>query len=256
MDADHDRSDEQDVDPIREECALLVMDLLCHDPADDEDAAEEVTTAFNDLPEGSATSDRLASMGLAIADVIRRSAGRGKTVKVDRFEQHVDDRFDGWKGFVATYGSAVAKVYEEAFRAALVVSAGGAIRDELDRLRGEVTEWRNRAAERDADCEHDAVERAEKAEAGLVPSITWEEPNGSNNRCWVARTILGTYSVAFDDGWHASLEDGMPWEWEPENDPRTYSGPSAAQKACDDHHRGEILKAIHGRPAEASRSPT
>jgi hypothetical protein len=65
-----------------------------------------------------------------------------------------------------------------------------------------------------------------------IKPLVWREPDKLSNGCWTADCILGTFSVAFDDGWHACLEDGALWEWEPENDPRSYEGPFAAQAAC------------------------
>mgnify|MGYP001104097693 CR=1 FL=1 len=81
-------------------------------------------------------------------------------------------------------------------------------------------------------CLHDMRASPPSAPAGVkVKPLFWREPDKRSNGCWTADCILGTFSVGFDDGWHASLEDSH-WEWEPENDPRSYEGPSAAQAAC------------------------
>ncbi len=47
-----------------------------------------------------------------------------------------------------------------------------------------------------------------------------------------------------DDGWHACLEDGFVWEWEPTVDPRSYPDECAALAACQGHFDGMILKAL------------
>jgi len=89
----------------------------------------------------------------------------------------------------------------------------------------------------------DEIERLRCATPCIMP-LAWVEPSGSTNGCWVAKTSLGTYSVAFEDGWFATLEDGLKWEWEPEEDPRSYSGPVAAQKACQEHFERTIRSAL------------
>lgn len=78
----------------------------------------------------------------------------------------------------------------------------------------------------------------------LVKRLEWEYPGSHNNLCWTAKTILGTYSVANEDGWYACLEDGMSWEWESPEDPRSYQNESAAQMACQEHFIREISKAL------------
>jgi transcriptional regulator with XRE-family HTH domain len=77
-----------------------------------------------------------------------------------------------------------------------------------------------------------------------VKPLEWEEPCREHNWCWVAKSILGTYSVANDDGWHADLEDGRAWEWEPEDHPRSYFGTSAAKEACQAHFDRTIRAAL------------
>ena len=81
-----------------------------------------------------------------------------------------------------------------------------------------------------------------------IPALDWEDPSSKNNQCWVARTIIGEYWVAFEDGWDAGLEDGPKnWEWEPEYDRRSYEGPHAAMKACQHHYSSALNSAL--RPA-------
>jgi hypothetical protein len=57
----------------------------------------------------------------------------------------------------------------------------------------------------------------------------------SNTHTWQAQSPYGEYSVGFDDGWWGQLIGNIPWEWEPDCDPRTYDGPAAAQAAAQDH---------------------
>jgi len=90
-----------------------------------------------------------------------------------------------------------------------------------------------------------AIERLQARPAGVaVKPLEWLEPSGKTNGCWVAESILGTYSVVFEDGWCAVLEDGFGWEWEPENDPRSYEGPKAAKDACQAHLGTQVLAAL------------
>ena len=102
------------------------------------------------------------------------------------------------------------------------------------------------------------------AEKGVgVKPLEWQEPTQLNNGCWTAKSILGTFSVCFEDGWYACLEDGARWEWEPENDPRCYEGPYAAQAACqtllDTRIRSALLPAsgaVASGGVEGLRAPT
>jgi hypothetical protein len=57
----------------------------------------------------------------------------------------------------------------------------------------------------------------------------------SNTDTWQAQTPYGEYSVGFDDGWWSQLIGSMPWEWDPDCNPRTYCGPDAAKAAAQDH---------------------
>jgi len=88
-------------------------------------------------------------------------------------------------------------------------------------------------------------------EGYVIAPLDWEDPCRSNNRCWVARTVIGTYSVAHEDGWYACLEDGpVSWEWEPDLNPRCYAGPYAAQLACKEHYESILMGALNPlRPA-------
>jgi hypothetical protein len=80
-----------------------------------------------------------------------------------------------------------------------------------------------------------------------VKPLAWREPEKLTN-VWTADSVLGTFSVGFLDGWYACLEDGDRWEWEPENDPRSYDGPYAAQAACQAHFDSRILSALATGP--------
>jgi hypothetical protein len=81
------------------------------------------------------------------------------------------------------------------------------------------------------------------AEVAFKP-LEWSEPARANNGLWIAESIFGTFSVGFDDGWRAGIEDGIQWEWEPENDPRSYEGPFAAQSACQAYLETRIRSAL------------
>lgn len=85
--------------------------------------------------------------------------------------------------------------------------------------------------------------------APAVKPLEWQEPTKGTNGCWTAKCILGTFYVAFDDGWHAGLEDGLHWEWESEEDPRSYHGPLAAQRACQAYLDRCISSALSLQPA-------
>lgn len=90
---------------------------------------------------------------------------------------------------------------------------------------------------------------AEAAEAiAAMPAVTpkvrplvWAERNG----VWCAETIIGEYSVGFDDGWWCELIGPAYWDWEPSEDRRSYCGPSAAMAAAQAHFdaaiRGEVI---------------
>ena len=83
-----------------------------------------------------------------------------------------------------------------------------------------------------------------KGAEDAVKPLEWREPTRANNGLWIAESIFGTFSVGFDDGWHACIEDGIQWEWEPENDPRSYEGPFAAQEACQRYLETRIRSAL------------
>lgn len=89
------------------------------------------------------------------------------------------------------------------------------------------------------------ADEIERLHASARPkALDWDPPSDVSNGCWTAKCILGTYSVVFEDGWSAVLEDGLKWEWEPEEDPRSYSGPYAAQNACQEHFERTIRSAL------------
>lgn len=86
---------------------------------------------------------------------------------------------------------------------------------------------------------------AEDAKPGVrIKPLAWDEIVRTGYTLWTAKSILGTYSVGFDDGWWACLEDGTLWEWNPDVDCRTLSGPSASQRACQAHFEAEIRSAL------------
>ena len=101
-----------------------------------------------------------------------------------------------------------------------------------------------------------AMQAAMPAPAGVrVRKLEWVEPTKLTNGCWSAECELGVFSVAFDDGWHAELNDGRDWEWEPELDPRSYEGPYAAQRACQAYRDARILSAIEDAGAREGAEP-
>ena len=74
-----------------------------------------------------------------------------------------------------------------------------------------------------------------------VNPLVWRQ---NAHGIWYADSILGEYSVGFDDGWWAQADGRDPWEWEPAEDPRRYSGPSAGMAACEAHYQARILSAF------------
>jgi len=66
----------------------------------------------------------------------------------------------------------------------------------------------------------------------------------ANTHTWQSQSPYGEYSVGFDDGWWGQLIGNMPWEWEPDCDPRTYDGPDAAQAAAQDHADAQWLASL------------
>lgn len=87
--------------------------------------------------------------------------------------------------------------------------------------------------------------------------LAWKAPSAGNNSCWTADCILGTYSVVNEDGWHASLEDSVTltqWEWEPDEDRRSFVGEHAAQQACQDHFETQIKSTFGELPSTKART--
>lgn len=78
-----------------------------------------------------------------------------------------------------------------------------------------------------------------------VRQLEWNEPGPRSNYCWTAECIIGTFSVVFEDGWSAMLEDGhKPWQWEPDQDPRSYHGPYVAMSACQEHFVSQVRSVL------------
>jgi len=110
-------------------------------------------------------------------------------------------------------------------------------------------QWGERCPDFDADCaccqvwaEYDALAAAlAVAPKPRVRKLEWKEGGFGD---FTAETIAGTYEVGFDDGWWAQLRDGMGWEWVPEQDPRSYHGPYAAQAAAQADYEQRILSAL------------
>jgi hypothetical protein len=88
-----------------------------------------------------------------------------------------------------------------------------------------------------------------------VVTLEWREAEHIDDHvAWCASSIIGEFVVGFDDGWYATLDD-WKWEWCPDNDPRTYEGPSAGQKACQAYFEGRILSAL-AHPVQPGWRPT
>lgn len=97
------------------------------------------------------------------------------------------------------------------------------------------------------DCWSRAVD-AIAALPGVMPKVrplVWVERNG----VWYAGTIIGEYSVGFDDGWWCELSGPAHWDWEPSEDRRSYCGPSAAKAAAQADYEARILAALTTQPA-------
>ena len=73
-----------------------------------------------------------------------------------------------------------------------------------------------------------------------VKPLVWKEYPS----LWRAETALGVYSVGFEDGWWAQLEGVEFWDWQPEEDPRSYSGPEAGMLACKADYEARICAAL------------
>ena len=78
----------------------------------------------------------------------------------------------------------------------------------------------------------------------MIPNLAWEYV--SQGGYWRSQSALGLYECGFDDGWWAALDGYQYWEWEPEEDPRSYSTEFAAQAAANTHHRATIMAAFTG----------
>lgn len=88
---------------------------------------------------------------------------------------------------------------------------------------------------------HIAALEAKLAERVKVKPLEWVD--GRNCEC-SAETVVGMYEVGFDDGWWAQLEGGVTWDWEPDQDPRSYEGPGAAKAAAQADFDRRILSAL------------
>jgi hypothetical protein len=84
------------------------------------------------------------------------------------------------------------------------------------------------------------------AEAREVKPLEWKEY--PDQGFWRADTVIGEYSVGFDDGWWAQLEGVEFWNWETPEDPRCYSGPNAGMLACQADFTARILSALKDTP--------
>jgi hypothetical protein len=79
----------------------------------------------------------------------------------------------------------------------------------------------------------------------MIPNLAWEYV--SQGGYWRSQSALGLYECGFDDGWWATLDGGYGyWEWEPEEDPRSYSTEFAAQAAANTHYRAAFKAILTG----------
>jgi len=81
----------------------------------------------------------------------------------------------------------------------------------------------------------------------MLPKILpleWTQANGDAHPEWRARSIVGEYTVGFDDGWYVQLEDGLKWEWEAGEDPRAIEGPELPRRVCQAHYESTVLSAF------------
>lgn len=78
-----------------------------------------------------------------------------------------------------------------------------------------------------------------------VKPLEWR---AANHGVYFAKTVVGIYSVGFDDGWWAGLSGNPRWDWTPEQDPRSFSGPLVAQAACQAHFEHRILSTLFPVP--------
>lgn len=76
----------------------------------------------------------------------------------------------------------------------------------------------------------------------VVPDLDWTE--NTKNGVWTVETIVGEYSVGFDDGWWAELYGPTCWEWALKENPRSFSGPSAAMAAAQADYEARITAAL------------
>jgi hypothetical protein len=102
---------------------------------------------------------------------------------------------------------------------------------------------------------HDALTAAigaggQAAVMAVKPLEFREAEHIEDHAAWYAPSIIGEFVVGFDDGWYATLDD-WKWEWETEDDPRTYEGPDAGQEACQKYYESRILSALsQSHPAD------
>jgi hypothetical protein len=78
----------------------------------------------------------------------------------------------------------------------------------------------------------------------MIAPLVWEHM--IKGGYWRSQSALGIYECGFGDGWWAALDGYQYWEWEPEEDPRSYSTEFAAQAAANTHHRATIMAAFTG----------
>lgn len=100
----------------------------------------------------------------------------------------------------------------------------------------------------------DTVESAirKAVEDGVqVKPLVWGERHSVCGTEWFVETPFGEYTVFFDVGWHAQLEDGIKWEWEPDLDSRSYGGPEEPQSAAETHYSNAALAMIEPTPRDA-----
>lgn len=80
-----------------------------------------------------------------------------------------------------------------------------------------------------------------------IAPLNWEAPSSRTNGCYVAKTIIGTYSVVNEDGWYACKEDGPEfWEFSFEDPEEIHSlNPYPIMEKCREHYEQTIKSALN-----------
>lgn len=80
-------------------------------------------------------------------------------------------------------------------------------------------------------------------------SLCWQKSNKEIHEWWTAETLIGTYAICHDKGWHAMLNDGMAWEAELDHHPEYHFGLAAAKAACQRHFEEKVGSVVQVKPS-------